>query len=149
MYCSSTLRSALSDVSKSADRGKKALKALQSGAKENDTTFRLQMNFKVGAEKMASAIADSVAPRHNGSSNEVEQLKEMIFNGVATKGAAVKGTTMEFECSKGGVGVKVDGKEMGTVPSPGLAKAFCDVYLDENGVSPTLKNSCLENCFGQ
>ena len=38
----------------------------------------------------------------------------------------------------------VNGKEQGLVPSSGLAKAFCDVYLDDKAVSPALKTSCLE-----
>ena len=47
---------------------------------------------------MASAIADSVAPRHSGSKQDVDDLKDLIFNGVEAKGAAVKGTTFQFDC---------------------------------------------------
>lgn len=59
MYCSDTARESLSTISKTADKGKQALSALLNGAKESDTSFVLKMNFKVGAEKMASAIAES------------------------------------------------------------------------------------------
>jgi hypothetical protein len=115
------------------------------------------MNFKVGAEKMASAIAESVAPRHSVSS-EVDDLKGLIFSGVSVKGAAVKGTEIKFDCcpEKGeeedeeagvvGVSVSVDGKEQGNVPSTGLAKALCQVYLDDKCVSQQLRDSILENC---
>jgi len=146
MYCSDVVRESLSSISKSAEKGKKALSALLIGAEESETSFVLKMNFKVGAEKMASAIAESVAPRHTDSS-EVDNLKSLIFSGVSGKGAAVKGTVLQFDCSpESGVDVSVDGKEQGSVASPGLAKAFCGVFLDDKSVSPALKESILENC---
>ena len=146
MYCSEALKESLSQLSRTADKGKKALEALRAGAKTHPTTFLLQMNFKVGAEKMASAIAESVAPRHSGSPRDVEKLKDKIFDGVSLKGAAVKGTSLQFDCDTEGVGVTVDGTSYGTVESPGLSAAFCDVYLDDKCVSPNLRESCLENC---
>jgi len=107
------------------------------------TTFVLKMNFKVGAEKMADAIAESVNPRSSNKA-QVETLKKLILDGVAAKGAATPGTTLRFDCSDEGVKVSVDGKEIGT--APGLKKAFCEVYLDDKCVSPALRNSCVENC---
>jgi hypothetical protein len=146
MYCSEAVRESLSAISRATDKGKEAIAALCSGAHENPTSFVLKMNFKVGAEKMASAIAESVAPRHSVQS-EVDELKGLIFSGVSEKGAAVKGTLLQFDCSpETGVDLSVDGKEQGNVPSPGLAKAFCDVYLDDKCVSPALRESILENC---
>jgi hypothetical protein len=47
-----------------------------------------------------------------------------------------------------GVDVSVDGTSYGTVESPGLSCAFCDVYLDDKCVSPNLRESILENCCG-
>jgi hypothetical protein len=146
LYSQDDVRESLSTLSRSADKGKKALATLRKGAKDHSTTFFLQMNFKVGAEKMAAAIADSVAPRYSGSASDVEEFKSLIFRGVERKGAAVKGTTLQFDCSKSGIAVSVDGKSQGTVDSPGLAEAFCDVYLDDKCVSPPLRESCLENC---
>ena len=147
MYCTEAVRESLSSISRAADaKGKEAMALLRKGAKENPTSFLLQMNFKVGAEKMASAIAESVSPRHSVES-EVETLKGLIFKGVSEKGAAVKGTKIQFDCDpETGVDVSVDGKEQGNVESPGLAKAFCDVYLDDKCVSPALRESCLANC---
>jgi hypothetical protein len=143
VYVSDAVRESVAAISKTADKGKKALSALREGAREEGpTTFLLKMNFKVGAEKMASAIAESVAPRFTGAESEVSQLKDLIFNGV--EGAATKGTTFQFDCTEEGLEVKVNGKEQGVVPSSGLAKAFCDVYLDDKAVSPSLKTSCLE-----
>jgi len=144
MYCQAALREKLATISKSANK-KQALNTLRVGAKDSHTTFLLQMSFKVGAEKMASAIADSVAPRHSGSSQDVESLKSLIFDGVSKKGAAVRGTTFQFDCSRSGVDVSVDGKNQGSVASNGLAQAFCDVYLDDKCVS-TLRDNVIENC---
>ena len=145
MYCQSALRDKLATISKSANK-KQALNTLRIGAKDEKTSFLLQMSFKVGAEKMASAIAESVAPRHTGSSQDVDSLKSLIFNGVSKKGAAVKGTTFQFDCTRSGIDVSVDGKNQGSVPSNGLAQAFCDVYLDDKCVSPPLRESILDNC---
>jgi len=142
MYCTSALRDKLAAFGK-ADP--KAAACLQEGAHEEGSSFLLEMSFKVGAEKMASAIAESVAPRHRGDPDEVETLKSLIFNGVAEKGAT-KGTRFQFDCSAGGIDVAVDGKAQGSVPSSGLARAFCDVYLDDKCVSPALKSSILEHC---
>lgn len=44
MYCTSALKEKLASMSKS---DKQALECLQSGAHEEDTTFLLQMSFKV------------------------------------------------------------------------------------------------------
>jgi len=144
MYGSENVQEELATISK-AD--KKAVDALRKGASENPSAFVLKMNFKVGAEKMASAIADSVSPRHS-SSSEVSELKDLIFEGVSDKGAAVKGTVIEFDCSDG-VEVTVDGTSKGKVESTGLAKALCDVYLDDKSVSPKLKESIIENCCAE
>jgi len=145
MYGSEEARGKLACLSKSANKVK-ALNTLRSAVKSNPpTTFLLQMNFKVGAEKMANAIAESVAPRHFGDPSEVDKLKSLIFQGVAAKGAATKGTTFRFDCSKDGVGVAVDGKSQGKVASSGLGGAFCDVYLDDKCVSNPLRESCLDN----
>lgn len=146
MYCTNALKEKLASMSRSAEKGKAALAALREGAKEEPcAAFLLQMSFKVGAEKISAAIADSVASRHSTAS-EVDSLKSLIFDGVSAKGAATKGTTFLFDCSSEGIEVAVDGKVQGNVPSPGLAKAFCDVYLDGKCVSPKLLDSCLENC---
>lgn len=144
MYVSDAVKESMSSVSNSVedDKGTEALTALRESAKASNTTFMLKMNFKVGAEKMASAIAESVAPRHQGSDAELKDLKELISNGI--DGAATKGTTFQFDCTEDGLEVTVNGKEQGLVPSSGLAKAFCDVYLDDKAVSPALKTSCLE-----
>lgn len=141
-YGSESAKEKLSTISKDDGKGKGASVALSKEVPP--ASFVLKMNFKVGAEKMASAIAESVSPRHS-SPAEVSELKDLIFAGVKEKGAAVKGTVLQFDCSDG-VEVTVDGKEQGKVNSPALAKAFCEVYLDDKCVSPPLKASILDNC---
>lgn len=146
LYCSETLKEKLSTISKAADKGKQAIQALRAGVKEHPTTFLLQMNFKVGAEKMANAIAESVAPRYFGSPSDVDELKGLIYKGVVPKGSVGKGNKIQFDCSKEGICVAVDGEDQGNVTSGELAAAFCDVYLDDKSVSPTLLESCLSEC---
>jgi Chalcone isomerase-like len=143
-YGSSSLKESLSKISRSKNE-KEALLTLQQGARSENTTFLLEMAFKVGAEKMASAIAESVSPRHKGDAKEVEELRDIIFKGVSDKGA-VKGTRLEFECAPSGINVTINGKAMGSLKSTALAAAFCDVYSDDKCVSPSLRANCLENC---
>jgi len=145
MYASSAAKEVLAGLSKQADKVK-ALSTLRSSVKAHPpTSFLLKMNFKVGAEKMASAIADSVSPRHNNA-GEVDELKSLIFNGVSAKGDATKGTTFQFDCATSGIDVSVDGNKQGHVSSQGLSQAFCDVYMDDKCVSSALRESCLDNC---
>jgi len=141
MYISEMTRETLSS-------GAKKLESIRSSVKSNPpTTFLLKMNFKVPAAKMASAIAESVVPRHTGDASDVKSLEELIFDGVSAKGAATKGTTLQFDCEESGIDVTVDGKLQGSVNSPKLSQSFCDVYLDDKGVSPAFKASCLESCI--
>jgi hypothetical protein len=142
MYSTSALQEKLAECKKT---DKKTLTVLQKGVKEEgQASFSLNMNFKVGAEKMASAIADSVAPRHSGSSQDTEKLKALILKGVPQAGAT-KGTTMDFDCSHDSVSVTVNGKTQGSVASSSLASAFCDVYLDDKCVSPAMRQDCLDH----
>lgn len=143
MYSDDVAKASMSSLTKSNKTG--ALSTLRDSLKSSKvTTFLLKMNFKVGAEKMADAIADSVAPR-TSEMDAVETLKNLILGGVAAKGAATPGTTLQFDCLKNGeVKVSVDGREVGT--APGLRRAFCDVFLDDNGVSPAFRDSVVENC---
>jgi hypothetical protein len=145
LYGTSDLKDQLASCSRSEDAGKKALQRLRDGTAASPSSFELQMSFKVGGDKMASAIAESVAPRHKGSSSDVEQLKSIIASGAGPDGAT-KGTKFTFDCTDAGVSVSVNGQRKGEVESAMLARAFCDVYLDEKAVSPTLKASVLENC---
>lgn len=142
MYSGDDAKKSVASIPKS-DKGAALSTLCKSITSASETTFLLKMNFKVGAEKMAAAIAESVNPRASNKA-QVETLKKLILDGVAAKGAATPGTTLQFDCSDEGVKVSVDGKEVGT--SPGLKQAFCEVYLDDKCVSPALRNSCVENC---
>jgi Chalcone isomerase-like len=169
MYGASALKDKLAGFSKADPRAAQALRSgavgggggaaadadadsVDSAGSGSSAVFDLRMSFRVSGDKMASAIAESVAPRFAGGSGsskdgggEVERLKAMISSGVGAEGAT-KGTTFRFECGPSGIEVSVNGRTTGSVPSPALARAFCDVYLDDKCVSPTLKASILENC---
>ena len=142
MYSDTEAKSSIASISSSNKAG--ALSAIRDSIKStSQTTFLLKMNFKVGAEKMAAAIADSVTPRASKKS-DVETLKKLILDGVSSKGAATPGTILQFDCTNDGVTVSVDGTKVGV--APGLKQAFCDVFLDDKSVSPAFRNSCVENC---
>ena len=142
MYSDNDTKQGIAAIPKS-DKNTALSKLCKTITSADKTTFVLKMNFKVGAEKMAAAIAESVNPRASNK-KQVETLKKLILDGVAAKGAATPGTTLQFDCSNAGVKVSVDGKEIGT--ASGVQKAFCEVYMDEKCVSPALRNSCVENC---
>lgn len=117
------------------------------GSSSSSMTFVLKMNFKVSAEKMASAIAESVLPRTTNQKSNVETLKKLLLDGIAkTKGgAATPGTELKFDClTNGGVRVSIDGTTVGV--APGLASPFANVFLDEEGVSPALRQNIVDNC---
>ncbi|KAL7442132.1 hypothetical protein ACHAXM_011149 [Skeletonema potamos] len=142
MYSDESAKSSIASLPK-----KSALSTLRKSLKNSKTTsFLLKMNFKVGAEKMADAIAESVDPR-TSDKGAVESLKKLIMDGVAAKGAATPGTILRFDClSDGSVKVSVDGKAVGS--ASGLSEPFCDVFLDDNCVSPAFRESVIENCCG-
>ena len=144
LYGSKSVKNNLAELSRTADK-KEALETLLSGTKKGPATFLLKFNFKVGAEKVASSITDSISSRFSNT-KDVAKLKQMLCDGVSEKGTTVKGTTMQFDCSKGGVTAWLDGKNLGYVSSGGLGAAFCEVYLDNKSVSPALRQSCLETC---
>ena len=158
-YGNKTIKeSLLSTVRRSKTNEPDVYKAFQNSIVQQSTgsttSFVLQMAMKVGAAKMASAIADSVSPRHkSGNPKDVEQLKDLIVRGVVsnhgstTDGSAIKGTTFQFDChSQIGIDVIVNQQHIGTVSSPTLSNAFCNVYCDNDGVSPALRKSCIKHC---
>lgn len=147
LYGTESAKKSLASISKSSNKAG-ALSSLRTSVESKlPAAFVLEMNFKVGAEKMASAIAESVAPRNiKGNAKEVEELKALILSGIQSKGgSATKGTKFQFDCTTDGLSVSVDGKSQGKVKSSTLSKAFCDVYLDDKSVSPSLRESCISN----
>ena len=109
------------------------------------TSFVLEMVYPVSAEKVAGAIAESVKPRYGGSPSDISALESLIIRGVTAMagGQAKKGTVFRFDCSEEGVAVTVNGALQGMARFDGLGSAFVDVFMDENAVSPTLVDSCL------
>lgn len=145
-YGHKSMKSALGQLSATEDK-KKALDTLLSGTKKGPVTFLLNFKMGVGAEKVSSSIADAISSRYNGA-KDVAQLKQILCDGVSEKGSTAKGTTMQFDCTKGGVKVFLDGKNLGSVSSGGLGAAFCGAYLDGKSVSPALRQNCIDSCCG-
>ena len=129
-------------------------KALQAAVNMFDsstpsTTFLLEMVYGVSAEKIASAIAESVKPRYRGRSSDIDALESLIIEGVAKIGGqAVKGTVFRFDCSSDGVSVTVDDSLQGMASFKDLGRAFVDVFMDDNAVSPTLVDNCISSWSG-
>ena len=97
------------------------------------------------AEKIASAIGESVRPRYSGSSSNIE-LESLIIERVnKVSGQAVKGTTFRFDCTLEGVNVMVNESHQGTASFNGLCTSLVDVFMDDNAVSPTLVNNCIDH----
>jgi Ca2+-transporting ATPase len=144
VYANADVVGAIASLPKSNKEGalSSLRESIKTASKKSTTTFLLKMSFKVGAEKMAAAIAESVDPR-TSDKGAVEMLKQLILDGVAAKSAATPGTTLQFDCSDEGVTLSVDGTKIGSAPR--LCQAFCDVFLDEDGVSPALRDSIVEN----
>jgi hypothetical protein len=109
------------------------------------TSFVLEMTYSAGAEKIAGAIAESVKPRYSGNPSDISELEALIVKGVNMKGGqASKGTIFRFDCSKEGVRVSVDGSDQGVAAFEGMGSAFVDVFLDDDAVSPSLIDSCVD-----
>jgi len=150
MYSSAAVIEALSQFPQGKQQRKEKTTSLQKVASTFDssnpsTTFVLEMVYSVGAEKIAGAIGESVKPRYSGSSSDINALETLIVNGVnGVGGQASKGTIFRFDCSEDGVSVSVNGQVQGTASFDGLGSAFVDVFVDDNAVSPTLVDSCLD-----
>jgi len=152
MYGAPTLLDAVSpsDLRYKARQFDASSSSSSSSEEENSdrgmTSFVLEMILQAEGKVIAEAIADSVGVRYNGPRTDVEQLKNLIRNGISgTGGQANKGTTLRFDCMKEGVSLSVDGVERGMVKASGIGRAFVDVYLDYDAVSPSLIDSCMEN----
>lgn len=175
MYSTPKIKQSISSMPKSEpSRALAALtrNLLHSSSSSSDpiaASLVLKLNFKVGAEKMANAIAESVLPRainddcNNNTNNNansaaaVERLKQLIIEGVSSRegGVASPGTVIQFDChgndnggGGGGIHVSVDGRRIGSAPKS-LCGPFLNVFLDDESVSPALRESCVDNCCGK
>ena len=128
----------------SCDKSKIATKVSQGNyAKE----IVLKMSRTVGAEKMAIAISDAVAPRMKGKDAIVlNQLKQAMTTGLS--GGCKKGTLLSFKTpSKHRMIFSIDGKTQADLNSDALVSAFLNTYVDNKCVSPTLKaDLCTTIC---
>jgi len=98
----------------------------------------------VSSKTIADAIAETVKLRYDGPKADVQYLKTLISEGIKENGGqAVKGSSLQFDCSNDGVAVSVDGAKQGTANFAGLGGSFVDIFVDENTVSPSLVDDCL------
>jgi len=108
------------------------------------TTFVLEMILQADSDTIAEAIADSVKLRYSGPDADVQYLQALIKEGVETVGGnAHKGETLQFDCTKEGVSVSV-GSYKQTAKFGGLGRAFVDVFMDDDTVSPSLVENCIQ-----
>mmetsp|Transcript_8022 Transcript_8022/g.13341 ORF Transcript_8022/g.13341 Transcript_8022/m.13341 type:complete len:220 (+) Transcript_8022:36-695(+) len=100
----------------------------------------LRMARDVGADKMVSALADSVKPRLKSDMGALKQFQTILSEALAD-GGAKNNMIFRFDApSTDKLNVHVGGKMQGSIQSPPLVNALYSVYLDEDAVSPTLKN---------
>ena len=106
------------------------------------------LTFKVSAQKMSGALIDSLKPRFKGPSSALDDLSSKIVDGCS--GGGGKGTVFEFLCQdKNKIKVSVNGNDQGVVEASNIGGAFADIYLDEKGVSPTLKDNIMKRWKGE
>jgi hypothetical protein len=108
----------------------------------------LKMSRNVGAEKMAGAISDAVAPRMKGTDMGVlNQLKEAMSTGMS--GGCKTGTLLSFKApSKSKMIFSINGKAQADLNSAALVRAFLNTYVDNKCVSPTLKSDLCTTISG-
>ena len=94
-------------------------------------TFLLKMNMGVSAEKIASSTAAAVRPRCSDK-DAVDKFETMLVAGLPN--GCARGTSLAFGTSGGKLSIAINDKNVGSVSSKPLAKAFADIYTDKNAV---------------
>ncbi|CAM9908327.1 unnamed protein product, partial [Heterosigma akashiwo] len=137
--------SALEEISEYAG-GKKADSGFFSRLRKPsiDKKIVLKMARSVGSETMSEALAESIKPRMSGDLPALSSFQTVLLKGLSEDGSAKKGTELAFDASGGKLNVKINGKSAGDVESSSLCDAFVDTYMDDKGVSPTLRDSIAE-----
>ena len=102
-------------------------------------TFLLRMSYGVGAQKMASALADALKPRCKDA-KQIEEFETCLLSGLPN--GAPKGTELEFATGGSKLSVSVNQKPLGAVGSKALCSAFAAIYTDRNAV-------CTMNAAGE
>ena len=115
------------------------------------TTFVLEIVYSATADEIATAIAQSLKPRHRGSSSQLEELESLIINGIKESSSkfSTLGAELQFDCSSRGLAVSVNGSPQGSIKSEEIGSAFVDIYMDSDTVSPTLVESCVKTWSGE
>jgi len=147
MYVSPALVDAMTGPNPQSDASSRSALRNSVGAFEEAsprTTFVLEMILQADSDTIAEAIADSVKLRYRGLDADVQYLQALIKEGVETVGGnAHKGETLQFDCTNEGVSVSV-GSYRQTAKFEGLGSAFVDVFMDDDTVSPSLVENCIQ-----
>lgn len=94
-------------------------------------TFMLKMSYGVGAKKMSSALSDALKPRCSDA-KLISDFEDCLVKGLPA--GAPQGTELVFGTGGGKLSLSVNGKSVGTIASKPLAKAFANIYCDNNAV---------------
>ena len=98
-----------------------------------EKSFLLKMSMGVGAQKMSSALVDALKPRcQDCGENDIGDFESLLLSGLPD--GAPKGTQLLFGTGGGKLTITIDEKDIGSVSSKALAKAFANIYTDENAV---------------
>ena len=146
MYCSPSVLIRASSPASLAPAARSFNAALN-----QQTSFVLEMVYSATAHEIATAIAQSLKPRHQGSSSQLEELESLIIDGIneSTSKFSTMGASLQFDCSSRGLSVSVNGSPQGSIKSEEIGSAFVDIYMDSNTVSPTLIESCVKTWSGE
>mmetsp|Transcript_18097 Transcript_18097/g.24836 ORF Transcript_18097/g.24836 Transcript_18097/m.24836 type:complete len:223 (-) Transcript_18097:85-753(-) len=112
------------------------------GGSTHTKSIVLKMARDVGSNTMVEALAESVKPRIVGDSSSLSHFQSLLSKGLAGIGAK-KNTEFRFRSVSlsNQLSVAINGVEQGVVNSGALCRAFFNVYLDQDSVSPPLKAS--------
>jgi hypothetical protein len=95
-------------------------------------TFLLKMYMSIGAEKMSHSIGKALTPRCKDE-DLVHDFESLLKKGLPSTGAS-KGTSLAFGTGGGKLTIAVNDKQVGSISSKPLAKAFAGIYTDANAV---------------
>ena len=136
-----SIKSKLSKLRGKDSNSLKSSKALQDAVSDGPAKLVLKLSRSVGGDFFTSALNKSIAPRMNGK----DQEKLVEFKALFTKALGEKKLTpsdeLQYDINSGAITSYVNGKNIGTVRSTVLGRAFLNCYMDSNTVSGAAKDS--------
>jgi len=111
--------------------------AVVDGAQSKAIVIKLART--VGSEFFTSALSKSVGPRMGGKDADKLQAWKNLFLGMSSK--FTPKDELKYLINGGSITSFVNSKNIGSIRSPALCKAFLSCYADANSVSPAAKDS--------